>query len=90
MYNINFTSTGTATLEHFSAREQEQILYVLNKVVAEFDETQIESNRLTDIGDGFYIVKVNHLIRVMTKIKDNSFRIINVFNKTNSKELALT
>ena len=88
MYNIDFTGTGSMTLEQFSPKEQQQVLYVLNKAVAEFDKNSHETKKIQYLGDGFYVVRVNQAIRVMAKMEGTTFSIIDVFNYANLEKFA--
>lgn len=88
MYKMDFTGTGSMTLEQFSPKEQQQVMYVLNKAVAEFSSNTHEPKKLQYLGDGFYVVRINQAIRVMAKIEDNTFSIIDVFNYANLEKFA--
>jgi mRNA-degrading endonuclease RelE of RelBE toxin-antitoxin system len=88
MYSIDFTGTGSMTLEQFSPKEQQQVMYVLNKAVAEFNSNSHEPKKLQYLGDGFYVVRINQAIRVMAKIENNTFSIIDVFNYANLEKFA--
>jgi mRNA-degrading endonuclease RelE of RelBE toxin-antitoxin system len=88
MYTIDFTGTGSMTLKHFSPKKQQQILYVLNKAVAEFSKDTHEPKKIQYLGDGFYVVRINQAIRVMAKIEGKTFNIIDVFNYANLEKFA--
>ncbi len=87
MYTINFTGTGSATLDNFTETEQKQILYVLDNVVSNYDEKTPDSSKIRYLGDGFHVVRVNHNIRVAVKIQNNIFKIIDVFRHVRSENL---
>jgi hypothetical protein len=88
MYTIDFSGTGTMTLNNFTQDQQKQILYVLDNVVSKYDAKTPDTNKVRYLGDGFYAIKINHSIRVMAKIQDNVFNIIDVFNHARSEKLA--
>ncbi len=88
MYTIDFSGTGTMTLNNFTQDQQKQILYVLNNVVSKYDAQTPDITKVRYLGDGFYAIKINHSIRVMAKIQDNIFNIIDVFTHTRSQSLA--
>jgi phage-related protein len=88
MYTIDFSGTGTMTLNNFTQDQQKQILYVLDKVVSKYDAKAPDATKVRDLGDGFYVIKINYTIRVMAKIQDNVFNIIDVFNHARSEKLA--
>jgi hypothetical protein len=87
MYDIDITTTGQMTLNNFSSDHQKQILYVLDKVVSTYDENQPDDTKVRYLGDGFYVIKINHIIRAMAKIQNNTFNIIDIFNHTRSAAL---
>ena len=88
MYKIDFTGTGSMTLEQFSPKEQQQVMYVLNKAVAEFSSNTHEPKKIQYLGDGFYVIRINQTIRVMAKIEGKNFNIIDVFNYANLEKFA--
>ena len=87
MYTINFTGTGSATLDNFTETEQKQVLYVLDNVVSNYDEKAPDKSKIRYLGDGFHVIRVNHNIRVAVKIQNNIFKIIDVFRHTRSESL---
>jgi hypothetical protein len=87
MYTINFTGTGSATLDNFSETEQKQILYALNNVVSNYDEKTPDLSKISYLGDEFYVIKINRAIRVAVKIQKNTFKIIDVFRHAKSESL---
>ena len=89
MYNIDFTGTGRMTLNNFSTEQQKQILYALDKIVSKYDANAPDTSKVRDLGDGFYVVLINYTIRVIAKIQDNKFNIIDVFNHVRPESLAL-
>ena len=88
MYTIDFSGTGTMTLNNFTQDQQRQILYVLDKVVSKYDARTPNATNVRYLGDDFYVIKINHSIRVMAKIQDNIFNIIDVFTHIRSQNLA--
>jgi hypothetical protein len=90
MYTINFTGTGSATFDNFSDTQQKQILYVLNNIALNYNEKTPDNSVIRYLGNGFHVIKVNHLIRVGVKIQNNAFNIIDVFNHVKSEEMALS
>jgi hypothetical protein len=78
MYKINFTGTGSATLDNFTESQQQQILYVLNNVAANYDEKSTDNSQIRYLGNGFHVVRVNATIRVGIKIQKNTFDVIDV------------
>ncbi len=86
MYNIDFTGTGRMTLNNFNFEEQQQILSILDKVSEKYDEKTSDSKQIRYLGDEFYVIKINNNIRVMLKIQNNTFKIINIFNHVKTSE----
>jgi hypothetical protein len=89
MYTINFTGTGSSTLDNFTETEQKQILYALNNVVSNYDEKTPDLSKIRYLGNDFHVVKINHSIRVGVKIQKNTFNIIDVFRHIKSESLVV-
>lgn len=89
MYNIDISRTGQMTLNNFSSDQQKQILYVLDKVASTYDEKKPDSSKVRYLGDGFYAIKINHTIRAMANIQNNTFNIIDIFTHVRSQSLAI-
>lgn len=89
MYTINFTITGKITLRHFTESEQQKVLSVLNKVVSEFDGNRIDTPQLRCLKNDYYQFIVDDDIRVMTKLKGHTFKVIDVFENKSLAELAV-
>ncbi len=87
MYNIDISGTGQMTLNNFSSDQQKQILYVLDKIASTYDEKKPDSSKVRYLGDGFYVIRINHVIRAMANIQNNTFNIIDVFNHARSANL---
>jgi hypothetical protein len=87
MYNIEFTATGKITLRHFGDIEQQRVLAVLNKVVAQYNGKRKDTPQLRCLSDDYYQFIVDNDLRVMTKLKDHTFSVIDVFENSSLAEL---
>ena len=87
MYNIEFTATGKITLRHFEDIEQQRVLAVLNKVVAEYDGKRRNTPQLRCLTEDYYQFIVDKELRVMTKLHGHTFKVIDVFENSKLAEL---
>jgi hypothetical protein len=87
MYNIEFTITGKITLRHFDDIEQQRVLAVLNKAVAEYTGKRVDTPQLRCLKDDYYQFIVDNELRVHTKLKGHTFRVIDVFENSSLAEL---
>jgi hypothetical protein len=87
MYNIEFTATGKITLRHFGDIEQQRVLAVLNKVVSEYNGKRVDTPQLRCMKNDYYQFIVDNNLRVMSKLKDHTFRVIDVFENSSLAEL---
>lgn len=79
MYKIEFTATGKMTLRHFDDIEQQRVLAVLNKAVAEYDGKRKNTPQLRCLKDDYYQFIVDYELRVMAKLNGHTFRVIDVY-----------
>jgi hypothetical protein len=87
MYNYEFTATGKVTLRHFDDIEQQRVMAVLNKVVAEYDGKRVDTPQLRCLKNDYYQFIVDYELRIMTKLKGRTFRVIDVFENSSLAEL---
>jgi hypothetical protein len=87
MYNIEFTATGKITLRHFGDIEQQRVLAVLNKAVSEYNGKRVDTPQLRCMKNDYYQFIVDNNLRVMSKLKDHTFRVIDVFENSSLAEL---
>jgi hypothetical protein len=87
MYNIEFTATGKITLRHFGDIEQQRVVAVLNKTVAQFNGKRVDTPELRCLKNDYYQFIIDKELRVMTKLKDHTFRVIDVFENSSLAEL---
>jgi hypothetical protein len=90
MYNIEFTATGKITLRHLGDIEQQRVLAVLNKVVAEYNGKRKDTPQLRCLSDDYYQFIVDNDLRVMTKLKDHTFRVIDVFENSSLEKFIMS
>ena len=89
MYNIEFTATGKITLRNFDDIEQQRVLAVLKKAVAEYDGTRRDTPQLRCMKNDYYQFIIDNDLRVMTKLKDRTFRVIDVFENSSLEKFIM-